>query len=97
MKYLTLDYIKDHSRICCGCEDRELERLAGSAEQAIMNLCGRTVEDLVECYGEVPPTVIHATLELVDNFYQHRGVTEPNSLSPIPYNFDLLLKPYIKL
>jgi hypothetical protein len=97
MKYLNIDYIKAHSRICCDCEDGVLERLGTSAEQVMFELCGRTYEDFVEKYGQVPAPVVHATLELVENFYQHRGPVEPTSLSLVPYNFDLLVKPYIKL
>lgn len=97
MKYLNIDYIKAHSRICCDCEDGVLERLGTSAEQVMFELCGRTYEDFVEKYGQVPAPIVHATLELVENFYQHRGPTEPTSLSQVPYNFDLLVKPYMKL
>jgi len=97
MKYLTLDYIKDHSRICHDAEDDVLERLGCAAENAILNLCRRTIEDVYEEYGEIPADLMHVTLELVDNLYQHRGTDENVSLSVVPYNFDLMVKPYMRL
>ena len=97
MKYLTLEYIKDHSRICHDAEDRYLERIGAAAENAVMNLCGRDVDDFTDNYGEVPEDVMQATLMLVDHLYQHRGPTENVSVSAVPYSIDLLVKPYMRL
>jgi uncharacterized phage protein (predicted DNA packaging) len=97
MKYLTLEYIKDHSRICHNAEDRYLERIGAAAETAVLNLCRRTIEDIYEEYGEVPEDLSLATLLLVDHLYQHRGPTENVSVSMVPYSIDFLVKPYMKL
>ena len=97
MKYLTLEYIKDHSRICHDAEDRYLERIGAAAETAVLNLCWRTIEDIYEEYGEVPEDFKQATLMLVDHLYTHRGPTENVSASVVPYSIDFMLKPYIRL
>lgn len=97
MKMIDVDFIKRHSRICCNCEDTELESLGESAEEVIFQMLGRDYDDLVGTYGKVPWNVRHAALELAEHFYQHRGVDSSVSLSVVPYNFDLLVKPYIKL
>ena len=55
------------------------------------------IASLTEQYGEIPESVIEAALELVDHQYQYRGLVSPTSISTVPYNWDLLLKPYMKL
>lgn len=97
MKYLKIDYIKAHSRIDFDCEDAELELYGQGAEETILYLCNRTYENLIGTYGEVPASIIHVTLELVCNSYEHRSPASPQNLSAVPYNFDLLIKEYIVL
>lgn len=97
MKYLTLDYIKQHSRIDYDCEDEILELYANSAEDTVMNYLNRSFEDLIEEYGQVPPAIMHATLMLVDVSYQYRSPISPQNLYTVPYTFDVLVKPYMIL
>ena len=97
MKYLTLDYIKQHSRIDYCCEDELLELYANSAEDTVMNYLNRSFEDLIEEYGQVPPAIMHTTLMLVDVSYQYRSPISPQNLYTVPYTFDVLVKPYMIL
>lgn len=97
MKYMTLDYIKAHSRIDYDCENELIEKLASAAERSILNLIGQSYEELVDTYGEVPDDVMVATFELTENFIKHRSPGEQVSMSIVPYNFDLMLKNYIVL
>lgn len=97
MKYLTLEYIKAHSRIDYDCENELISKIGSAAETAILNLIGQSYEDLVETYGEVPDTVMQATFELADNLIRHRAPGEQVGLTIVPYNFDLMLKKYIIL
>ena len=97
MKYLTIDYIKAHCRIDFDCEDAELELYGQGAEDTILYLCNRTFENLIGTYGEVPASIIHVTIELVCNSYEHRSPASPQNLSAVPYNFDLLVNEYIVL
>lgn len=97
MKYLTLDYIKQHSRIDYCCEDELLKLYANSAEDTVMNYLNRSFEDLIEEYGQVPPAIMHATLMIVDVSYQYRSPISPQNLYTVPYTFDVLVKPYMIL
>ena len=42
MKFLTIEYIKQHSRLDFDCEDGELELYGTAAEDTILDLCRRT-------------------------------------------------------
>ena len=102
MKWLTIDYIKAHSRICCDCEDDLLNMYGGSAEEMIANYLNRGT--LAECdsslreeYGKIPTNIMHAALMLVDVSYTYRSPITPTSLHVVPYTFDILIKPYMKL
>lgn len=101
MKYITLEYIKAHSRI-----DELRENLgetdivtlyAESAEQTVLNYLNRSLEDLIDNYAEVPAPVMHATLMLVDLSYMQRSPISVQNLYTVPYTFDVLLKPYMIL
>lgn len=95
--------IKDHSRIDSDCELREIEMYADSAEMTMAQYLNRgknadeMVESLVAQYGEIPAPIIHATLELVDQSYTHRSPASPQQMYAVPYNFDILVKPFMIL
>jgi len=103
MKFLTIDYIKQHSRIDFDCEDQLLELYGDSAEETLAGLLnrGKTVEQMVasltEEYGQIPARCYHAALMLTEQAYNHRGPTSPTNMSVVPYTFDLLIKPLMRL
>ena len=98
MKYLTLEYIKSHSRIDYDCENEIIDKYAAAAENSILRLLNRTIDDLMEANGgEVPDEVMVATMELTDNLIRHRSPIEQTALSVVPYNFDLMLSPHVAL
>ncbi len=103
MKFLTLNYIKQHSRIDYDIEDELLELYGNAAENVLAQHLGRgkTVDELVESlteeYGEVPAAILQAGLMLVDVSYQYRSPVSPTSIYTVPYTFDLLVKPYMIL
>jgi len=102
MKWLSLDYIKQHSRIDFDCEDDLLELYADSAEETIAGLLNRgdTVDDcvasLTEQYNHVPANLYEAGLMLVEQSYQNRSAV---SMQNLYYNhaFDMKIKRYMKL
>ena len=98
-KWLTLEQIKQQCRIEADftLEDARLESYGHSAESTVLNLLNRTYYSILEQYGEVPQDIINASLMLVDVWYQHRSPIESVSLSMVPYTFDLMLKPYMRL
>lgn len=100
MKFLEFEQIKAQLRL----DDQQatdertlLEMYGEAAEDTVLNLCNRTITDIYEQYGCVPKALVQAGLMLVDQSYQHRGPSSPQNISPVPYAFDQLLKPYMKL
>lgn len=101
MQFLTLEYIKAHSRIDFNCDDSLLELYADSAEGTIFNICNRTYDEIVENFGttdyQIPAPIIQAGLILVETSYLQRGAVSLQNLYVVPYSFDMLIKPYMKL
>lgn len=103
MKFLTLDYIKQQSRIDFDCEDQLLELYGDAAEETLAGLLnrGKTVDKMVasltEEYGIIPARCYQAALILTEQAYNHRGSTSPTNMSIVPYGFDILVKPLMKL
>lgn len=100
MKYLTFEQIQQQLRLdsCQAAEEKELLEMYGeSAEETVLNTVNRTLEDIIEIYGHIPAPMRHATLMLVDNAYKERSPITPQNMSTVPYAFDILLKPYIRL
>ena len=98
MKWLSLEFIKSHSRIDYDCEDALLEMYGDSAEESIMNICNRDYEDLKAMGGgKIPANLYHAGVILVDNSYTNRGAVSVTTQNAGMYGIDLLLKNYIKL
>ena len=101
MKWLTVEYIKKHSRIDYDCEDDLLELYGEAAEETVMNITGRDYDDIVATFGTdkapVPAALIQASLILVDTSYMQRTAVSPAQLYTVPYTFDFLVKPYMKL
>lgn len=99
LKWLTLEKIKQQCRIepDFTMEDDRLTSYGKSAESTVLNHLNRTYYSVLEQYGEVPEDIINASLLLVDEWYKHRSPTESVNLSIVPYTFDLLIKPYMRL
>ena len=99
MKWLTLERIKQQCRIEPDFteEDTLLEMYGESAEEVLLNHLNRSYEDIMQIYGRVPAPLVHASLMLVDVSYQHRSPVSPQNMSIVPYTFDILVKPYMRL
>lgn len=100
MKYLTFEQIKQQLRL--NDEQAELERtrlegMAMAAEEAVLSIIRRPLRNVKQVYGHVPKKLIQVTLLLVDEWYQHRASAEQGTLSPVPYAFDFMLKPMMRL
>jgi uncharacterized phage protein (predicted DNA packaging) len=102
MKWLELDEIKQQLRIEPDYHDEDslLERYGDSAESAILNITGRTYEELVDMnpLGEnkIPADIWEATVMLVNMSYEHRSPVSMQNLYSNPA-FDMKIKPYIRL
>lgn len=98
MRWTKIQYIKDHSRIDFDCDDGLLEQYATAAENTILSLCNRSYESLLDEYdGKVPAELYTAVQLLVDAQYTHRSPVSVTNMSIAPYNFDLLIKPFMVL
>jgi uncharacterized phage protein (predicted DNA packaging) len=97
MKWLTLEWIKLHSRIDFDCEDDLLELYGDDAEQTVLNLINRSYDEVMETYGEVPKPLYVAALMLVEVSYTQRAPITQTNLYTVPYAFDMKVKPYMKL
>lgn len=97
MKWLTIDYIKQHSRLDFSDEDSVLDLYGSAAEETVLNYLNRTYQELLEQYGEVPAPIRQATLLLVDHSYTQRSPASAQNMSIVPYSFDILVKPYMRL
>ena len=100
MKFLTFDQIKAQLRLDDeqATEEHDILDLYGeTAEEMVLNTCNRTMEDIVEQYGNVPKALVQAGLMLVAQSYQHREPASPQNLYAVPYAFDMMVKPYMRL
>lgn len=97
MKWLTLDYIKKHSRIDFDGEDDLLNIYGESAEDTVLNVIARSYTEVIETYGEVPKPLYVASLMLVEVSYTQRAPITQTNLYTVPYSFDMMVKPYMRL
>lgn len=99
MKWLTLERIKQQCRIEQDFHDEDdlLELYGESVEETVLNDLNRTYEDLIECYGQVPRNIIHASLLLVDHSYRQRSVADTMAMSSVPYAYEQKIMPYMRL
>jgi hypothetical protein len=103
MKWLTLNDIKDQLRIEHDYTDDDaiLTRYGNSAEATVLNITGRTFDELkaMNPTGEdaIPPDLFEATVMLVTESYQHRSPGSMQQLYLIPCGFDMKIRPYIRL
>ena len=100
MKYLTFEQIKAQLRLDDeqATEEHDLLELYGeAAEDMVLNTCNRTITDIFEQYGMVPKALVQAGLMLVAQSYQHREPASPQNLYVVPYAFDMMVKPYMRL
>lgn len=99
MKWLTLEQIKAQLRIEPDFHDEDtlLESYGESAEETLLNYLSRPYTDIIGSYGSMPAPLVQASLMLVDMSYQHRSPISVTNISMVPYTFDLLAKPYMRL
>ena len=97
MKWLSIDFIKQHSRIDFDIEDELLELYGDDAEQTVLNVINRDYDEVMELYGEIPKPLWVAALQLVEIDYNQRSPVSAQSMNAVGYGFEMRIKPYIKL
>ena len=102
MKWLTLPEIKQQLRIEADYTDEDalLTRYGNSAEAVVLNITGRTYDELKAMNpageDEIPADIWEATVLMVTMSYEHRSAVSMQNLYSNPA-FDLKIKPYIRL
>ena len=97
MKFLTIDKIKQQLRLDCTCEAELLNDYGDAAEEVVLDIMGLTYDEAVAKYGSMPKRAEQAALMLVDTWYQYRTPVSDRQMSVVPYTFEILLKPLVKL
>lgn len=97
MRIITLEEIKAHCRIEEDYEDSMLELYGESAEELVLQLCERTLDDIVETYGGIPANIKHACLMLTAHSANRREPASMSNLYTVPYTLEALIKPYMIL
>lgn len=98
MRWLTLEYIKKHSRIEYDCEDSILEMYANAAENMILHVLQRSYVNVIQTFDGIPEELFHAGCLLTEMSYKERTPASPQKFSEIPYvNLDFIVKPLMSL
>lgn len=103
MKFLSLEFLKDHAHIDTSCTDALLEMYGDAAEQKIANLLnrGKTVQEMIDSlteeYGSVPADIYEAGCMLVAERFDQRNPASQFERHAVPYAIDMNLKPYITI
>lgn len=100
MLWLTFDKIKAQLRLDDEQAEYEHDLLMAygeAAEEAVLDLIRRSYLNVLLTFGGIPKKLEIVSLMLVDNLYKERAPSSTVSLSTVPYSFDLLLKPLMRL
>lgn len=101
MKWLTFELIKAQLRLDdeqAELESALLELYGEAAEETILAITNRTEASLRTLGGgKIPNRAVQASLLLVDLSYKERSPISAQNMSVVPYSFDLLIKPLMRL
>lgn len=97
LRIVTLKEIKANARIEDNNEDEVLLLMGEAAEETILNLIDRKLEDIESEFGLVPAPIKQAVLMYTNHLYEHRGIVNPTALYNVPYSIDAMIKSYIRL
>lgn len=100
MEIITFDQIKDQLRLDDeqAAQERDLLLEYGeAAEETVLDLIRRPLDEVVCKYGKIPARLRRACLLLVDISYKERSPASSQNMSAVPYSFDLMIKPLMKL
>lgn len=100
MLWLTFDKIKAQLRLDDEQAEYEQDLLMAygeAAEEAVLDLIRRSYLNVLLTFGGVPKKLEIVSQMLVDNLYKERAPSSTVNLSTVPYSFDLMLKPLMRL
>nr|DAJ47720.1 MAG TPA: Head Tail Connector Protein [Caudoviricetes sp.] len=103
LKIVTLEDLKGQMRIDFEEEDNLITVYGEAAEAAVVNATRRSVEELMSenekrtGISEFPPALYVAILMMAAQLYRSREPVSGLSQVLVPYTYDYLVKPWIKL
>lgn len=98
MQWLTLEYIKAHSRIEYDLEDSLLEKYANAAERMILHTLQRTYVNVIRTFDGIPDELFEVGLLLVELSVKEKAPVSVQKYNEIPYhNLEFILKPLMSL
>lgn len=97
MNWISLEQIKQNSRIDFSYDDELVTRCGNAAEAVILKLTRRTYGNIEDIFGQNPSDLVQAALLLADVGYKHRSPVSDTNKSVIPYTFDYIIAPYMRL
>ena len=98
MNWLTLEYIKAHSRIDFADDDDALELYGNAAEETVLTIIRRTLNNVKDLNkGEVPAKMYQAALMLTELGYTQRSPISITNIYAVDYGFDFLVKGLMRL
>ena len=98
MDILTLEELKQQVRVDYEVEDDLLETYGTAAETNVIQATNRTVDELTEMGGGVFPVPLRvAMLKMAAELFTYRGITTQGNVSVVPYGYEALIRPYVRL
>ena len=99
MNIITLAEIKKHIRIDpdITLEDDMLELYGNAAEETVLDMVDKTLEEIVAEYGSVPIRLKQACLVLTASSGEIREPASAQQMYNVPYKVDALLKPLMRM
>lgn len=78
-KYVTIEYLKEHSRLkYADCTDEYLDLLLGAAEEKVKaDLQVESLDGFCDDRGALAPDIKVAVLQVAAAFYENREATKP--------------------
>lgn len=79
-------------------DDDYLQHLLDAAEESVVTMTNRTLDDLVvEDTGQLPSSLQHAVLLLAGHWYNQRESVSGVQMHAVPHALEALVKPFRKL
>lgn len=97
MAIITIEDVKRNARIEHPLEDDLIDMYAKSAEAITLEYIRRTEDELEDKWGCVPAPVKQACIMMATTWYDNRQPLGNIQMHSIPYTYEFLLKPYMKL
>ena len=95
---VTIEDLKRQLRVDYEEEDDLIAMYGEAAENVVVKATNRSLEELKAIGdGALPLPIRVAILKMAAEMFTNRGITTQGNVSVVPYGFEALIKPYVKL